>query len=86
MFFNGVYATNHLKISTIFSLCNETELFICMWMEFCQKELCQVVSLSNLKTHVLVSAGTEKWKSSSCSNVSNDSTSARDFSREQTGV
>lgn len=80
MLFNGVYATNHLKIRVIFfPLYNDTELFICTWMEFCQKGLCQVVLFSNVKTRVLVSAGTEKWKSGSCKNVSNDSISVCDF-------
>lgn len=47
-------------------LYNEPELFIHMWMEFCQEGLCQVVSFSNVKTRVLVSAGREKWKSYAC--------------------
>lgn len=51
------------SVGFFFFLYNETELFIHMWMEFCQEGLCQVVSFSNVKTRMLVSAGREKWKS-----------------------
>lgn len=54
------------KSVLFFFLYNESELFICMGMEFCQEGLCQVVSFSNVKTRMLVSAGREKWKSYTC--------------------